>query len=78
MPIITKRAYNDLLNESYSAGYGAGFNRGLTEGLKTNRPNSLCCKAGAEAGAIRWNPYNYVVQCHSCGHVYDMKEASAE
>ncbi len=30
--------------------------------------NSECC--GKNAEAIHWNPYNEVVQCHHCGHVY--------
>lgn len=30
---------------------------------------TLCCNK-AQTGAIDWNPYNQVVQCHACGHVY--------
>ena len=24
--------------------------------------------------AVQWNPFNEVVQCHNCGHVYMPKE----
>lgn len=29
---------------------------------------SACCNSDPKA--IEWNPYNQVVQCHNCGHVY--------
>ena len=31
--------------------------------------NNLCSKC-AYKGAIKWNPYNQVYQCHNCGQAY--------
>lgn len=30
----------------------------------------LCCEHAKEVDCVKWNPFNKVVQCHSCGHVY--------
>lgn len=31
----------------------------------------LCCENAEDyPGPIAWNPFNKVVQCHSCGHIY--------
>jgi uncharacterized protein YegP (UPF0339 family) len=32
-------------------------------------PDAACCGYG-NPDAVRWNPYNRVVQCHNCGQVY--------
>ena len=29
----------------------------------------IACIAGADY-PVMWNPYNKVVQCHNCGHIY--------
>ena len=32
-----------------------------------------CCSYVCDAGSdypVMWNPYNKVVQCHNCGHIY--------
>jgi hypothetical protein len=29
---------------------------------------SLCCKR--DPIAIKWNPFNKVIQCHQCGHIW--------
>ena len=33
-------------------------------------PVALPCCGYTDASAIKWNPYNQVVQCHNCGQVY--------
>lgn len=33
-------------------------------------PVALPCCGYADASAIKWNPYNQVVQCHNCGQTY--------
>ena len=33
-------------------------------------PIALPCCGYADASAVKWNPYNQVVQCHNCGQVY--------
>jgi hypothetical protein len=33
--------------------------------------SSACC--GNAASAVYYNPYNHVIQCHNCGHVYEPK-----
>jgi hypothetical protein len=33
-------------------------------------PMALPCCAYTDASAIKWNPYNQVVQCHNCGQIY--------
>lgn len=30
----------------------------------------LCCSNAKHLDCVKWNPYNQVIQCHSCGHVY--------
>ncbi|WP_175596778.1 hypothetical protein [Bacillus sp. MRMR6] len=30
----------------------------------------VCCDKVVETNSVYWNPYNEVVQCHNCGHVY--------
>ena len=29
---------------------------------------SLCCKS--DPIAIKWNPFDKVIQCHQCGHIW--------
>ena len=33
-------------------------------------PVALPCCGYADSSAIKWNPYNKVVQCHNCGQTY--------
>ena len=33
-------------------------------------PVALPCCGYTDASAVKWNPYNQVVQCHNCGQVY--------
>jgi hypothetical protein len=33
-------------------------------------PVALPCCGYTDASAIKWNPYNQVVQCHNCGQTY--------
>ena len=33
----------------------------------------LVCPSCGYVGAIMWNPYNKVVQCHNCGQIVDIK-----
>jgi hypothetical protein len=33
-------------------------------------PVALPCCGYADASAVKWNPFNNVVQCHNCGQVY--------
>lgn len=49
--------------------------RYATEITKTPR-GTICC--GNDPKVVYFNPYNEVVQCHSCGHVYEPKPSVAE
>ena len=45
----------------------------LDDGLQLTQQKSvthLPCCGYADTSAIKWNPYNSVVQCHNCGQVY--------
>ena len=33
-------------------------------------PVALPCCGYTDASAVKWNPFNNVVQCHNCGQVY--------
>jgi hypothetical protein len=33
-------------------------------------PVALPCCGYTDAGAVKWNPFNGVVQCHNCGQTY--------
>ena len=33
-------------------------------------PVALSCCGYTDASAVKWNPFNNVVQCHNCGQVY--------
>lgn len=48
----------------------------ILEGV--NRVEKVCCEIAKETETIKWNPYNEVVQCHSCGHVYVPKDYSKQ
>ena len=37
---------------------------------QVQEPVALPCCGYADASAIKWNPYNQVVQCHNCGQTY--------
>lgn len=38
----------------------------------------MCCRdAKLDPEAVKWNPYNKVIQCHVCGHVYVPNNYSA-
>ena len=38
-------------------------------------PVVLPCCGYTDASAVKWNPYNQVVQCHNCGQVYTTPQA---
>lgn len=38
--------------------------------FELSRKIDCCENAAKDPTAIYWNPYNEVIQCHSCGHVY--------
>jgi hypothetical protein len=38
--------------------------------LESQEPVALPCCGYTDAGAVKWNPLNGVVQCHNCGHTY--------
>lgn len=45
----------------------------LEDGLQLTQQKSathLPCCGYEDTSAIKWNPYNSVVQCHNCGQVY--------
>jgi hypothetical protein len=35
---------------------------------------ALPCCGYTDASAVKWNPFNGVVQCHKCGQVYSQKK----
>ena len=37
----------------------------------TDTKPTPCC-GYADTGAIKWNEFNGVVQCHNCGHIYEL------
>jgi hypothetical protein len=37
---------------------------------QTQEPVALPCCGHKDASAVRWNPFNGVVQCHNCGQTY--------
>ena len=57
----------DALTIAYQSGYYDGKKAALAQPVQ--KPVALPC-CGADASAVKWNPYNRVVQCHSCGQVY--------
>ncbi len=38
---------------------------------ETSQEMEMCCDYSPKA--VFWNPYNKVVQCHNCGHVWEPK-----
>jgi hypothetical protein len=38
-------------------------------------PVKLPCCGYTDASAVKWNPFNRVVQCHNCGQTYSVKWA---
>lgn len=32
-----------------------------------------CC-GYYDPSVVKWNPFNKVIQCHNCGHIYEPKE----
>jgi len=41
----------------------------ITE-LESQKPVTLPCCGYRDASAVKWNPFNDVVQCHNCGQTY--------
>jgi len=41
-------------------------------------PVALPCCGYTDASAVKWNPFNSVVQCHNCGQVYTTPPAQPE
>ncbi|KKM61548.1 hypothetical protein LCGC14_1530560 [marine sediment metagenome] len=35
------------------------------------------CRSCGRSGAIKWNPFNCVIQCHHCGEQYSIDEIMA-
>jgi hypothetical protein len=42
------------------------------------KPVALPCCGYIDASAIKWNPFNGVVQCHNCGQTYAALRAALE
>lgn len=40
------------------------------EKFQINRMTDCCKEAKKDPSMIYWNPFNEVIQCHGCGHVY--------
>jgi len=38
--------------------------------LESQEPVALPCCGYTDASAVKWNPFNGVVQCHNCGQTY--------
>jgi hypothetical protein len=38
--------------------------------LESQEPVALPCCGYTDANAVKWNPFNGIVQCHNCGHTY--------
>ena len=53
----------------------------LEDGLQLMKQKSdtrLPCCGYADNSAIKWNPYNNVVQCHGCGQVYTLHQPNRQ
>ena len=52
----------------------------MNQEKQTNQLNAMPCCGYLLADAIKFNPFNKVVQCHNCGQVYSpqIKELSDE
>jgi hypothetical protein len=37
---------------------------------ESQEPVALPCCGYTDASAVKWNPFNGVVQCHNCGQTY--------
>ena len=42
----------------------------LAKAQPEQEPVALPCCGYTDASAVKWNPFNNVVQCHNCGQVY--------
>jgi hypothetical protein len=42
----------------------------LSPQIEKQKPVTLPCCGYANPEAVKWNPFNQVVQCHNCGHTY--------
>ena len=38
--------------------------------LESQEPVALPCCGYTDASAVKWNPFNGIVQCHNCGQTY--------
>ena len=47
----------------------------LRKPAQQQEPVALPCCGYEDASAVKWNPYNQVVQCHNCGQVYTTPQA---
>jgi hypothetical protein len=43
--------------------------------LESQEPVKLPCCGYTDASAVKWNPFNGVVQCHNCGQAYTTPHA---
>jgi hypothetical protein len=47
---------------------------GAPDPFSARHPKTLCCGYEAKTALpypVMWNPFNKVVQCHNCGHVFE-------
>jgi transcription elongation factor Elf1 len=52
--------------------------RRATPPTPVQEPVALPCCGYTDASAIKWNPFNGVVQCHNCGQTYATSAAQAQ
>jgi hypothetical protein len=46
--------------------------------LESQEPVKLPCCGYTDASAVKWNPFNRVVQCHNCGQGYTTPPAAPQ
>ncbi|MFM2007588.1 MAG: hypothetical protein RLZZ09_3243 [Pseudomonadota bacterium] len=56
----------------------AALRAALKQPEQKQKPVALPCCGYIDASAIKWNPFNGVVQCHNCGQTYTALRAALE
>ena len=73
-------ALREALAEQPASGLNPLWVATHPDGLTTPQPAqqepvALPCCGYTDASAVKWNPYNQVLQCHNCGQVYTSPQA---
>jgi hypothetical protein len=70
-PVYHLRQYGDVTKEQLDRYIETGDINPPAQPQRTEQePVKLPCCGYADASAVKWNPFNGVVQCHNCGQTY--------